>query len=909
MTAAHWGEIVVSDDTLRAAGDRFDARRLRPLSVKGKAALVRASRLVGEVSVTPDKSDPEQFVGRESELDKLMRLAVSRRRKRPAWAYVSGEAGIGKSRLLRELESHLIGQRWDVLTGQSHAHTSHVPFGAWNSILRSLFRVQPGDDLDRFEQAVKRLAPAHAANAALLGRMLSIRSSDGDGAEGDPAGVRQRIKDTIAAALRATSEIRPTLLIFEDAHWMDAQSLDLLSDLIGRAEGPLAIVVSSRDARPSPELKGSANVTLHLKPLSLEAARRFVTSEGDLDQSHVDSVLERSAGNPLLLGAFARSSSQGGLPETVEDAITSRVDVLSTPVKTAVRIAAVAGPTFDEEVVSYLLPPGSQPVSESLKELVESGIARVDGAGSYSFSHSVIREVVYEMLPYAQRRRMHGQVAQYIEMAQAGRLEAVSEDLLHHSERAEDIARTVRYACMSGDRAARIYAGDAAVNYYQRALGALAVAAPAARLDLSILLERTGDSLEVMGRHRDAATMYADSLHEWESAGSARARFIAGAHSEAARAAELCRKTGVSMERGSEFEESLRWLDRALEALPPGKPRLGAQICAARSVSLFRFGRYNEGVEWGQKALRMARRSRDRRQIAYSHNMLATSFMERGELRKAVRHLRQSVRIYHEIADFLGQASANNNLGMCYHLQGALDAALYYYQVALQTDQRVGDVVDAMIVRSNIGEVLMTLGRLPEAIDNLSEVVFANTGQGGLIGVAGLAHVNLSRCYLASGDTKAASRHCRLGKGLLRQAGQAGLVAEAELQRAEVLLADGRPDLAATAARTGLRQARELGARLLEARGQRVLGDALAARGRQVEAAERIRDSVSIARRIEATHEEALSLVSLARLSMGAGRNRARVITHLRRAERILGRMGARIEAAEAKRMLEEALA
>jgi hypothetical protein len=134
-------------------------------------------------------------------------------------------------------------------------------------------------------------------------------------------------------------------------------------------------------------------------------------------------------------------------------------------------------------------------------------------------------------------------------------------------------------------------------------------------------------------------------------------------------------------------------------------------------------------------------------------------------------------------------------------------------------------------------------------------------------------------------------------------------VAEAELQRAEVLLADGRPDLAATAARTGLRQARELGARLLEARGQRVLGEALAAGGHKVEADERIRDSVSIARRIEATHEEALSMVSLARLSMGAGRNRARAITHLRRAEKILGRMGARIEAAEAKRMLEEALA
>ena len=375
------------------------------------------------------------------------------------------------------------------------------------------------------------------------------------------------------------------------------------------------------------------------------------------------------------------------------------------------------------------------------------------------------------------------------------------------------------------------------------------------------------------------------------------------------RPAQLCRKTGVSMERGAEFEGSLLWLDRALAALPSGNLRLGAQICAARSVSLFRFGRYEEGVAWGQRALIMARRSRDRKQIAYSHNMLANSYMERGDLRKAVRHLRQSVRIYHEIADFPGQASANNNLGMCYHLQGTLDAALYYYQVALQTDQRVGDVSDAMIVRSNIGEVLMTLGRLPEAITDLDRVVAANQQRGGLTGVAGLAHVNLSRCYLTSGDLTAAAKHLRAGKRLLTAAGQAGLVAEADLQRSELLLAEGRADLSAAAARAGLAQARALGARLLEARGQRNLGEALAALGRAEDAGDLIMDSVAIARRIDATHEEARSLVALARVSAIAGKGGPRVATYLKRAEKIFGRMGARPETQEAHRLLSEVTA
>jgi tetratricopeptide (TPR) repeat protein len=172
--------------------------------------------------------------------------------------------------------------------------------------------------------------------------------------------------------------------------------------------------------------------------------------------------------------------------------------------------------------------------------------------------------------------------------------------------------------------------------------------------------------------------------------------------------------------------------------------------------------------------------------------MLATCFMERGDLRRAVRHLRQAVRLYHELGDFPGQASANNNLGMCYHLQGTLDAALYYYQVALHTDERVGDLVDAAIVQSNIGEVLLTLGRIEEAVQSLSAVVRVHQQGGGLAAVAGLSHINLSRCQLVMDDLDASERHLRRAKRLLREVGAEVLLLEAELQQSELLLARGR---------------------------------------------------------------------------------------------------------------------
>jgi class 3 adenylate cyclase/tetratricopeptide (TPR) repeat protein len=905
MTAASWGEIIVSDATLGAAGPAFQARRMRPLRVKGKAAPVRAVRLLGAVEHHEmEAQGRDGLIGRDTELRRLMEYARARRRKRPAWAHVSGEPGIGKSRLVAEATLLYRQSGWRTLIGQSYAHTSHVPFSAWKAALRDLFGLSIGDDVSVLARRLEDMVPGTGDNAGLLGPILSLYSANAlpESPPADATASRKRIRDAIVAALSSVqTSSQGLLLVFEDSHWMDASSRDLLAGVVQRLAGPAVVITSSRNTTPV-ELSRPPDLSLALEALPQEFARQLARRAGDLADAELAAVVERSNGNPLLVTSFARSSGGGSLPETVEDAITSRVDVLPPDLKSLARAASVAGPTFDIELIASLMPENAAPADRLLADLSETGITqRLDGT-SFSFSHAVVRDVVYGMLPYAQRRRLHGRVVSHIESSRQDQLDAVCEDLLYHAELAEDMPRSVRYACMSGDRALRLFDGDAAAMYYTRGLSSLGDGAKS-HGDRSVLLERVGDALELVGKHGDAAERYEESLAEWRSPGTQRTRYVPWAGGAASRAVELCRKTGVAMERHADFEESLRWLDKALQALPEGKLQLRAQVCAARSVVLYRVGRYDEGVEWGRRALGFARRSRNRQQIAYSHNMLAHSYVERGDLQKAVRHLRQAVRLYHDMGDFPGQASANNNLGICYHLQGTLDAALYHYQVALQTDRRVGDEVDATIVRNNIGEVLFLLGRVSEAMEHLNEVVEAHGREGGLTGVAGLAHINLSRCYLSQDDMHSAAQHIRRGKRLVTRAGQAGLVAEAELQRSSVLLAAGRPDLAVRAARSGIAQSRAVGARLLEARGQRVLGEALLAQGRQADAKQEIQGSVSLARRINANHEEALSIIALA--GIPGTHARARLISDLRQAEKMLIRMGAAPDAMRARKLIE----
>ena len=912
MAAARPGQTIASGRTVQRCADEFDLARMRPLRVKGKAAPVSAWRLQGERTGGGTSKGTGAMLGRDSEIASLLRVARSVARGKGRWVYLAGEAGIGKSRLVAEFVKRLGSRGWRSLAAESHSHTSRVPFSMWTPLLRSLLATdgrEPGWDAVTAE--VTRLAPGHAVFAPLIGELLSLPAGEDRGLRSlDAATRRQRLTDTVVEILLASARERPLVLSLEDVHWADALSLELLSTMTRRLEAPILICLTSRQETPPPELAASKPaLVLRLEPLPPEAAREIASAGGGLTGQQVDTVLQRAQGNPLFLHEFALSGSMADadLPESVTDVMMARLDTLPLETRSVLRVASVAGPSFPVPDVAALLIDRVRParLRQLLGDLAERGFMRSQGGDPpvYAFSHGLLQEVVYGTLPYSERRVLHGAVLDHMEASRAGHLQAVCELLLHHSEGAQDITRTVRYAAMSGDRAAAIFANETAIDYYRRSLGALGQIARRTGGDRTWLLERVGDCLETLGRHKDAADTYTEALSEWRLAGRPRPRLLASAGGDRAREAVLCRKVGAALERGSDYDGALRWLDEGLAALPRRRSNLAAQMCAARSVALFRKGMYQEGIRWGRRAVELALRSRDLREIAYSRSMLANSYIEHGELRQGIRQLRQAVRLYHELGDLPGQGISNNNLGSCYQDFGVLDAALYHYQVALQTDQRVGDVVDAAIVRNNIGEVLLALGRIDEAIAHFREVVRAQEGGADLAAVAGLAQVNLCRCLLTRGELDAAGRHLRRGQRLLRRLGAQGLLAEAALQHAELLLAQRRTASALRAARRALAQAESLNAQLLQARGERVLGLALAAAGADQSAETHLRAGIALARRIGAEHEEAQSALALARHLLDTHPRRSRAKVFLRRASSVFARMGAQLGLAEAERL------
>jgi len=919
MSSARAGEVVVSARTVERAGEGFALHRLRPLRVKGKSAPVHAFRLQGYgESPAVAGVDRGAMVGRDSELSALLRLARRVEAGRVAWAYITGEPGIGKTRIVTELTGRLESKGWRCLWGRCYAHTSHVPFSAWIDPLRQLLGVTAAMDgaraWDTARDEVARLAPAAADFAALIGELLMV-----DVPEEEEMGSldgnlrRQRLLSTIVEVFRGAALERPLVFAVDSLHWADASSIELLSSLAQTEDARLLVCVISRLEAPPPEMaEEKPQLSVRLSALSDAAARRMLAIGEEMSASRVASILGRAQGNPLFLQEIARTGAPAGadVPETVNEVVMARLDALPAAERLVVRTASVIGPSFEAPALRALLGERIEEarMRQALGALTELGFTEEDETQppAFAFHHVLTQEVAYESLPYAERRRLHRAVAAYLERERAGQLESVCELLLHHFERADDAQKSSIYAMMSGDHAAALFASREALEFYQRSLAAAERSAGRAEGARSVLLERIGDCLETTGKHSEAVQAYEGALGAWEGP-RRRHRGLPWPRHERVHKAVLYRKLGVSCERGSSYDASLRWLDEALRVLPRRPVALGAQVCAAKSTALFRKGLFRDGVIWGRRAVELAARSGDRREMAYARNMLANSYMEQGDLRKALRQQRQSVRLYHELRDFPGQASANNNLGKCYQLLGMFDAALYHYEVGLQADERVGDAVDVAVAHNNIGEVLLALGRIAEAVGHFGQVMAAVERHPDLAALVGLAQVNLCRCWMAEGDLARASTHLRRSLRLLRRVGAEGILVEALMQKSALHLAEGRSEDALREARGALAKAETLEARLLQARGEKLVGEALAALGRHDQALGRLRSSVSLARQMGAEHEGAQAQLAMGRVLLSAGGSSGVARMALRKAVSALSRMGAERDLSEAQRLLSEA--
>ncbi|HVF78492.1 MAG TPA: AAA family ATPase [Solirubrobacteraceae bacterium] len=863
MGKAPDGQVLATRAVVEHARAPFAFAPVAPFSVKGKSVLIEAE-IVGEPrSVAPRAAVDSPLAGRTAELRVLRDALRAARAGDGRIVELRGEPGIGKSRLVAEVAGEAARDGMSRLAIEAGAYGTSTPYLALRAPLRRLVEAE-GDDAE-IAAALTRVVRAHLPRAEPMLPLIAIAF----GLDLPPTPETARLSADASAAqlhllvdrlLAALLPERRTLILVEDAHWLDEASSELLRTVLRRAgkRGWTALVTRRAVDSGLTDLPGNP-VYIELQPLGPEAARSLVLGGGRRALApHVTAALvERANGNPFFLRELASAARSGAqldeLPDTVEALLTARIDTLAPAQRRLLRRAAVLGQRFP---LSWLAGMLEQPEDE-----LRAGLAPLshfleleEGSGRVRFGHALQREAAYETLPYGRRRSLHARAGELIERTLGPAAQSAADILALHFLRAHEFERAWRYGRIAADLARERFAPTDAAQLYRRAIEAARALPSLPRAELTDVWQALGEACSRTGEPDAAMEAFTQ------------ARRLAGDDPLRQAQLMLCHAR-VAMDARN-VGRAARWLRRALNELEreeaPAAAGCKAELMAELGSVRHRQGRSPEAITLCEEAAQIAERHDARSALAQALYTLHIALVESGRSADAV-HASRALEIYRELGDLDREGAVLTNLGVAAYFEGRWEDAAALYLQAGEASARAGDVANAAIGECNIGEVRSDQGRVEEAEFRLRRAREILAGSGYEWGV-GFIDTILGRTAIREGrraagfellvEALAQFRRLRTGQDVIWVE---ALIAEANAYRQRPELAIEEVDRLVRDLAGGGRFAPLL---------QRVRGYALAQLGERDAAAAAFEASILDARTQDAPFELALTLDAL--LEFGA---------------------------------------
>ena len=543
------GQIVVAAATHRLIEPFFALRALGSFTVKNRAEAVDAYELTdvrdAVSSLTARAAHGlSPFVGRDEALTTLERALSTARGGRGQAAFVVGDPGLGKSRLLFELRQRA-GETVTWLEGECLSFGQSTSFLPIIVMLKRRFGIEHRDGetqvATKIDRGLELLGADTAAVAPFVRYLLSVDPGDGGVATMDPAQRRTRIVGAIQRVVAAASRQHPLVLVVEDAHWIDAASEDCLRALIEALPGmPVLLIVTYRPVSQQPFGERTYFWRVALQPLDEAAAvgiARSTLGVGELPADLAAVITRKAEGNPFFVEEISRTLMEshavrveGGrllgagtaagvaVPDTVQDVIAARIDRLDEPQKRTVQTASCIGREFTLALLDRVCDVQAQ-LERCLSDLKRIELIYEKAVGAdpeFVFRHALTQDVAYASMLQSERRRLHALIGHAIEQIHAGRLEERVEELVHHFGRGEVWDKVARYARAAGDRAANLFVDAKALEWYALAIEALghvpetaetARSAVDVRLAMRAPLWRAGRLDDLYERFQEAETL------------------------------------------------------------------------------------------------------------------------------------------------------------------------------------------------------------------------------------------------------------------------------------------------------------------------------------------------------------------------------------------------------------------
>ena len=659
---------------------------------------------------------------------------------------------MGKSRLIDELLARTPGAT--VLRADCRLYQSATPYFPFRALLRDalgLAEASAGETVAALEAVVAEKAPRLSPWTPLIGTPLDLVIPPSTEVEELEDEFRKaRLEETVTELVDACVT-EPTVFLFEDTHWMDEPSRDLLASLSASVEGrPWLVLLSRRpgtDGFVAPEESDTVR-RIALGSLGMEQAAALIdaaTADAPLMPRQVRTLAERAHGNPLflieLLEALRRGEDVEALPASVEGLIQARIDRLAPGDRRRLREMSVLGAGFRVEHVTVALAEGAdERVSRALRRLGD--FLSVDRTGWVQFRHALIRDAAYEGLAFRRRQELHARIGDSILAAAGDEPEDAAELLSLHYSYARRWPEAWRFSRIAGDRAREVYANHEAARFYERALEA------AARIDGLDDHER----MAIAGRLcevREHAGLYDGALDALRTA----RKLAAG--DPLALADVHVRRARVLIRMGS-LRSAYRATTtgyRLVETLP-GAEAERARLSGLASNVLLVAGRYREALPLARRAVAQAEAAGDRAELAHAYLVLDDTYARLGRSDEAV-FAERSVEIYAGLGDLPGVGTVENSIGVRAYAEGRWNDAVAAYTRAEDAFRRAGNEAQAALVAANVGEVLVSQGRLDEAEPVLREAVRVLRAHGA-VSPALFGEIQLGRLQLGRGDVETA---------------------------------------------------------------------------------------------------------------------------------------------------------
>jgi len=793
---AEAGMVLVSESVFRSCKALFDFHLIPSLILKGISKEVPGYRLLGiksrQGSVRGLEGLRAPLVGRDVELQCLKNVVQSLLNQREGqFVLITGEAGIGKSRLTSELKAQIEHTPVRIIEGQSLTYRRSVSYWIFLGLLRNYIDVtdQTPPNVVR-ERLVTKVYDALGGQAAevlpYLEHLFSLEHFDVKAAERlsylDASQLRQRIFIAVRDLLLAEARQRPLMLILEDLHWADDTSLELLLFLIDAIkQAPLLVYAITRPFQGGilGEIASHAQaglkerfIPIHLKSLSQDQSERLLfelLAIPNLPDELRTDVLQRSAGIPFYLEEILRMLIEEqvikhedgqwqlapgkdfigmGVPDNLRGLILTRFDRLGPEHRKVLQAAAVIGKQFNLHLLAEILHTiKADHLQQLLADLVGRGfILHPSGISTsdFSFRHVLTSDAIYSTLLKRHRRELHGSAAEAIENIYADHLESQIEVLADHYLRSTKLDRALLYLILAGQKAARDYANEQARRHYETALSLFSQASPSASQSYQVH-QGLGDVLVFVGEYQSAREHFQIALAVIGNSDSD--RFVT-------ERSILQRKIGTTFERQGDFERALVHLTDAwasIENIQPSPQVEKAEVLNEMGWIQFLRGNFDKAGKNLMDALELVETCRKYDVIASIHNRLGAVAYHQRKYDKASAHVRKSLALRETIGDMSGVARLYNNLGLLGLIRGDLRDSETNFTRSIEILERIGDAEGIALSFTNLGLVQYDRGDFDSAEANLNKSL-AVTEQIGHRFYRGRALMYLGRLRTAQGN-------------------------------------------------------------------------------------------------------------------------------------------------------------